>query len=176
MNTHQIFGRHWVRGDDTPDPNWIHTGELIRTTQGMKPIYKEVFPNLQKKPLTVNGEVQWVKHPTTGQPLWMRMQQVVNPDAPSLEKEFILWDNGTGMTYKNYHFRPNAQDKARETAQRELSPEQLIEKLAALQNQYEALAAQLHTAPVGVDDTDIDDDGIDVEAELALAESEPSLE
>lgn len=168
-----MFNRHWVHGNKTPSPDWEMTGEMISTPQGPCPVYRETLPNLKKVPVVIGGEVQWLHHPTTGAKLWVEMHHVQDEDEPWIKRDFILWDNGSGMTYKNYGFRPSEADVARKSAQEQLTPELMLEKFVSMQKELEELRDQINDGPEEVFADETGDDGIDLEAELAL---EPTLE
>ena len=141
-NAHELFQRRHLPGNETADPEWELTGELHRTLSGAKPVYRERLPNIVLQPiLGPDQEPIWERHPTTGQPLYIKNQAVQDPNDPWIVREFVLESPGNGMTYKNFDFATSEEELARQVAAEKLKPESLMETIRAMADRIAQLEA-----------------------------------
>lgn len=121
--------RHIVHAPETPKNDWELTGELHRTVNGAKPVYRERIKNLKKvQVVDENGVPQYQKHPTTGMNVRPMTELVQDEKEPFIEREFVLENPGTGMVWKNYNFRDNTPPKPEE-----IDTDALLARIAALE-------------------------------------------
>lgn len=157
---YNLPGTKKVRGNENPDPSWDMTGEIVSTSQGGKPVYVERVKNVRKVVKLDNaGNEIWMKTPA-GQPVKPVTELVQDPEKPFVSQEFILWDLGNGITTKNYHFRPDPNEKKNRPATT-VDVESLLAEIASMRNELAKVSA--NDTAITFDGAVEDSDPIDAE-------------
>lgn len=123
-----------IRGNTTPDENWKLRGDMFMG----RPVYIEARPNLKRRPVVIDGKVQWHRSPN-GNPTKQRFELYQDPDEPVIFTEFVLEDLGNGIVQKNPHFQPTPQEIARREALGETSHLSATELAGLVRAQREEL-------------------------------------
>ena len=129
-----------IRGNKDPNPNWSLTGEIV---QG-QPVYYYDLPNYVVRDLIgPDGKEVWEYNEKTNRPIRKIRERVIDPDEPTIRKEFIIVDLGNGITQKNFYFRPDPEEVQRVEAQEALAdPSALLERFQAMEAELTALRGE----------------------------------
>lgn len=123
-----------VRGNLAPPEGAQLTGEL----HFGQPVYYEMVPTFERV---------LVRDPD-GKPVWMMRGDVkIKPEYELVQtgeerRDFVIEDLGNGMTFRNYDFRPDADEQRRAEERAANTPEALRRELDAMKRAFAALGVR----------------------------------